>query len=260
MCYDAYKNTFIFLHNKKLSLKRHLPNSITLLNLLSGSIAVIFVVNGDLTAAAICMALGIVFDFVDGFAARKMGVHSELGLQLDSLADVVTSGLVPGLVMMHLLSQLPHSGWDGLLMASSSMDGSRSLLPWLGLLIPLGAAYRLAVFNISVDQKGGFLGLPTPANAIFIMSLPLILEYQGVDAINGIILNPWTLVVITICSVLLMNLPIPMLAFKFKSYAFRDNAARYLFILLALILLVMFQLAAIPLLLLLYIAVSLLNR
>jgi CDP-diacylglycerol--serine O-phosphatidyltransferase len=117
--------------------------------------------------AALFVLLGIFFDFFDGFLARKLKVESALGLQLDSLADMVTSGLVPGLIMFHLISL--------------SMTGSErymDLLPYMGLLITLGSAYRLANFNISTDQKNHFVGLPTPANALLVLSFPLILEYQ----------------------------------------------------------------------------------
>ena len=161
-------------------MKAFIPNLLTLLNLFSGAIAVIFAVEGALTIAALSVLLGIFFDFFDGFLARKLKVESTLGLQLDSLADMVTSGLVPGLIMFQLLS-LSISG------SGHYMD----LLPYTGLLITLGSAYRLANFNIIVDQKNYFTGLPTPANALLILSFPMILEYQNNEAFNFIILNPF---------------------------------------------------------------------
>ena len=139
-------------------MKALIPNLITLLNLFSGTIAVIFAVEGVLTMAAFFVFLGIFFDFIDGFLARKLNVASALGLQLDSLADMVTSGLVPGLIMFQLISQ--------------SLTGSEpyvDLLPYMGLLITLGSAYRLANFNISIEQKNYFTGLPTPANALLVL-------------------------------------------------------------------------------------------
>ena len=134
--------------------------------------------------------LGIFFDFFDGLLARQLNVKSELGLQLDSLADMVTSGLVPGLVMFHLISltvdeEVMHTN----LTLSELVSGNVSFLPYVGLFITLASAYRLAKFNIATNQTNNFIGLPTPANALLILSLPLILEFQNNDFINSIIYN-----------------------------------------------------------------------
>jgi len=133
--------------------KAYIPNFITLLNLFSGCIAVIYALEGDMKRTALFVCAGIFFDFFDGFFARKLKVQSELGVQLDSLADMVTSGLVPGLVLFHLLGLVPQPSWD-----------SESILPYFGLLVTLASAYRLAKFNISDNQSDSFIGLPTPAN------------------------------------------------------------------------------------------------
>ena len=244
-------------------MKRHIPNTLTLLNLLCGSIAVIFAVNDNFVSAALFVFLGIFFDFFDGFAARKLNVQSELGLQLDSLADVVTSGLVPGIVMFKLLG-LTQFGW----MDSSYDDFQISLheltgggyLPFFGLAITLASAYRLAKFNIDTEQQSFFKGLPTPANALLIISLPLILEFQENDVINNIILNKWFLVGLTIFSCWILTSNIKLFALKFKTYGFKDNATRYIFIILCLVLLVTLHFAAIPVIILLYIAMSLLDN
>jgi len=244
-------------------LKKQLPNIITLLNLLCGSIAVLFAVNGELVTTAIFVFLGIFFDFFDGLVARKLNVQSELGLQLDSLADMVTSGLVPGIVMFQLFN-LADSTWiefsyNATVGLSSSL-AQNSFLPFFGLLITLASAYRLAKFNISTNQSDSFIGLPTPANTLLILSFPLILEFQNNDIINAIILNKWFLISITVLSACLMNANIKLLALKFKNFSFKDNSARFILIILAIILLVIFQFAAIPLIILTYIIISILNK
>ncbi len=243
-------NSLLFLQKLKfLSLKKHIPNFITLLNLFCGSIAVIFAVNGNMKLTVLFAFLGIFFDFFDGLLARKLKVDGELGLQLDSLADVVTSGLVPGLVMFYLFN-----------LSNSEASGFNSYLPYFGLLITIASAYRLAKFNISTNQSDSFIGLPTPANALLILSLPLIMEFQNNDIMNAIILNKWFLIAITIISSYLLNAKISLLALKFKKWSFKDNAARYVLIILSIILLVIFQFAAIPLIILCYIFISLLNK
>ena len=225
-----------------------MPNFITLLNLLSGGIAVIFAVKGDLSTAALFVFFGIFFDFFDGFLARKLNVSSEMGLQLDSLADLVTSGLAPALVLVNLieLSILP------------SQDAN-CFLPYLGLLVLLCSAYRLAKFNISTEQSQFFIGLPTPANALLIMSLPLILDYQNSDSYNALILNPFFLVVVTLLSSFLLNAPVKLIALKFKTWNFSENASKYILIIFSLVGLILFKFAGIPLIIIFYIIISLVN-
>ena len=229
-------------------MKAFVPNFITLLNLLSGGIAVIFAVKGDLSTAALFVFFGIFFDFFDGFLARKLNVSSEMGLQLDSLADLVTSGLAPALVLVNLieLSILP------------SQDAN-CFLPYLGLLVLLCSAYRLAKFNISNEQSQFFIGLPTPANALLIMSLPLVLDYQNSDSYNALILNPFFLVVVTLLSSFLLNAPVKLIALKFKTWNFSENASKYTLIIFSLVALILFKFAGIPLIIIFYIMLSLIN-
>lgn len=229
-------------------MKAFVPNFITLLNLLSGGIAVIFAVKGDLSTAALFVFFGIFFDFFDGFLARKLNVSSEMGLQLDSLADLVTSGLAPALVLVNLieLSILP------------SQDAN-CFLPYLGLLVLLCSAYRLAKFNISTEQSQFFIGLPTPANALLIMSLPLILDYQNSDSYNALILNPFFLVVVTLLSSFLLNAPVKLIALKFKTWNFSENASKYILIIFSFVALILFKFAGIPLIIIFYIIISLVN-
>ena len=144
-----------------MSIKKHIPNILTLLNLFCGCIAIVFAADLKFDIAFYFVCLGIFFDFFDGFFARKFGVAGPLGVQLDSLADMVTSGVVPGFVMFCMLSDNDFS--------------TTNYLAYLGFIITLGACYRLANFNIDTRQSDSFIGLPTPANTLFIMSLPMVI-------------------------------------------------------------------------------------
>ncbi|HET8886400.1 MAG TPA: CDP-alcohol phosphatidyltransferase family protein [Salinimicrobium sp.] len=247
-----------------MSIKKNIPNFITLLNLFSGSIAVIFAVQGNLVLAALFVALGIFFDFFDGLAARALNVKSELGLQLDSLADMVTSGLVPGIVMFQLLMRaIPNSEptteieWS---LGNNWLSWDFSTWAIVGLLVTLASAYRLAKFNIDDRQTDSFIGLPTPANALLILSLPLILHFNPDPDLVRIILNQWFLLGLVIFSCIVLNAEIPLFALKFKTWGFKENKIRYLFILYAFVLMIIFQYVAIPLVIFSYVIISLLYR
>jgi len=239
-------------------LKKQIPNFITLLNLLSGSIAVILALQNQLLMAAFFVALGIFFDFFDGLAARSLNVQSELGLQLDSLADMVTSGLVPGIVMFQLLCQAV--GADVLVPKSWGASNFEINFPWIavvGLLVTLGSAYRLAKFNIDDRQTSSFIGLPTPANAILIFSLPLILHFHENEWAVKIILNPYFLIGLSVLSCILLNAEVSLFALKFKNFSLKDNWYRYLFLALSVIGLLIFQFLALPFIIIGYILLSL---
>ena len=240
-------------------MKKHIPNFITLLNVFCGCVATVFAVINKLDLAAFFVFLGIVFDFFDGFAARILDVKSELGLQLDSLADMITSGLVPGIVMFQLLAMTLPNGWNTLVETSDSSFWSGldvALLPFLGFLITMASGYRLAKFNIDENQVSSFIGLPTPANALLILSLPLILLYQNSEFLNDIILNQWFLIGMTILSSYVLNSKIELFSLKFKSWNFQDNVLRYVFIIVSLVLLITMQFIAIPLIIAFYILSS----
>ena len=241
-------------------MKNQVPNIITALNVLCGSVAVLFAVSGDLILASVFVFLGIFFDFFDGLAARLLNAQSEMGLQLDSLADVITSGVVPGIVMFQLLNLAFVGNMQTLTDVFSTQGwnvGVKDYLPLLGLLIVVASAYRLAKFNVDTRQTSGFIGLPTPANALLILSLPLILEYQYSETIEAIILNEWVLIGLTLMSCILLNAEISLFALKFKTWDFKSNAARYIFLVLCVLLLITLKFLAIPLIILLYIVLSL---
>lgn len=244
-------------------MKKHIPNAVTLLNLFCGCIALIFAVNGNFMATCIFVFLGVFFDFFDGLLARLLKAQSPLGIQLDSLADLVTSGVVPGIVMLKLI-ELSTGDWysfayNNTVGATSNLT-LQTFLPIIGLFIPLASAYRLARFNLDEDQQTYFKGLPVPANTLLILSLPLILEYQNNDTLNAIILNPWFLILLTFLSCFLLNSNIKLFALKFKNWSFKANATRYIFIILSIVALVVLRFAAIPLIIILYIVLSVLNR
>ncbi|CAL2084505.1 CDP-diacylglycerol---serine O-phosphatidyltransferase [Tenacibaculum sp. 190524A05c] len=244
-----------------MNIKKHIPNIITLGNLLCGTIATIYAVRGDFYTTAILVGIGIVFDFFDGFVARLLQVQGEFGKQLDSLADMVTSGVVPGIVMVQfmlsstLYNQLGVSSWDAALDMGLNIDNWFSY-EVLGLLLTLFAGYRLAKFNIDERQSDSFIGLPTPAMNLFVLSLPLISEYTTNVLIQDIIHNKYVLIVITILLSVLMVSEVKLFSLKFKNYAFNKNIFKYTFLLLSIALLITLKFVAIPVIILLYILLS----
>jgi CDP-diacylglycerol---serine O-phosphatidyltransferase len=214
----------------------HLPNFLTCCNLICGCLGIIFLWEDNTIPAAYFVWAACIFDFLDGFAARILKISSPIGKELDSLADVVSFGVLPSLFMYTLLvfeSPFPY-------------------LPYVALLIAVCSAIRLAVFNLDETQSDSFKGLPTPANAIFITALPF-LDYPVFDFIH----SPLILAVITVIFSLLLVSRIDLFALKFKNYSWGENKIRFTFLLLSVLLLAVLQLAALPLIIILYIALSL---
>ena len=227
-----------------MNLKKHIPNLITLLNLLSGCIALVFAGEANFEMAFFFVCLGIFFDFFDGFFARLFNVSSPLGLQLDSLADMVTSGVVPGFVMFKMVSNCVNS------------DPSLIYLPFFGFIITLGSCYRLANFNIDTRQTDSFIGLPTPANAIFILSLPLILKNSDSLLVLEMLTNYWILLMVSIISAFILNAEIPLFALKIKKFNLKENALQLFFLLISILLLVLFQFSGVALVIIFYVSLS----
>jgi len=242
-------------------MKKHIPNLFTLMNLFSGMIAVIMAATDELELAALFVFLGIFFDFFDGFFARKFNVAGELGKQLDSLADVVTSGVVPGIIMFQLMLYAAKGQWFMELSCEVGnwheyQDTYYYFLPFSGLFITLAAAYRLANFNIDERQTSSFIGLPTPAFSIFVVSLPLILFYSDNSFFIGLLQNFYVLLGITILGCYMMNAEIPLFSLKFKNHGWKGNETKYLFLLGTMVMLFALQTVAIPLTILLYVLLS----
>jgi len=225
-------------------MKRHIPNFITLLNLFSGCIALVFAMQGDFLNAFIFVSLGIFFDFFDGFFARILKVQSPLGVQLDSLADMVTSGVVPGFVMFKMLSEY----------------STNELLPYCGFIITLGSCMRLAKFNIDTRQTDSFIGLPTPANALFILSLPLVVQHTEFAFFIQALTNIWVLVGISILSSYILNAELPLFSLKIKNFSFAKYKLQIFFLVLSLVFLIGFKFLGVPLIILCYVFLSFLFK
>lgn len=239
-----------------MKIAQFLPNLLTLLNLFSGCLAVVYAVNNQIYYTVLFVLLGIFFDFFDGFAARLLNVQSELGKQLDSLADMVTSGIVPGVVMVQMLLKSSHKE------PLSYMDGfvNFPIVALFGFAITLASCYRLANFNIDENQTESFVGLPTPANTLFIMSLPLMQMYDEYHYISYIVDNHYVLLLVTALSCYMLNAKIELFALKFKSFKFSENKVKFFFLGLSLILIGTIKLAAIPAIILVYLLLSLIDN
>ena len=243
-----------------MSIKKHIPNLLTLGNLLCGTIATIFAVQGDFVSAAFLVVLGIFFDFFDGFAARLLTVSGELGKQLDSLADMVTSGVVPGIVMFQLLSSGNFTNGSTITETMTWVGLKFNTIQILGLLLTLAACYRLAKFNIDTRQTDSFIGLPTPAMSLFVVSLPLIVEYSDYSFITDLVQNNYFLIGVTLILSYLMNAELPLFSLKFKNYSFKDNIQKYSFLLTSILLIITLKFISIPLIILLYVLFSIISN
>ncbi|MES2140372.1 MAG: CDP-alcohol phosphatidyltransferase family protein [Bacteroidota bacterium] len=241
-----------------MNIKKNIPNAITCGNLFCGCLAVVCAFNGNLLWTAYLVGIAGILDFLDGFIARLLHVHSEIGKQLDSLADMVTFGLVPGVVMFIFLSKAAaiYAGSSGSNMVVVSY------LPLFAFLITIFSAIRLAKFNIDTRQTNSFIGVPTPANALLICSLPLIQFFQptvGNFSLIPILENVWFLLVLTILMSYLLVAELPLFALKFKNFGWADNKIRYSFLIASVVMLLLFQFIAIPFIIFLYVILSVIN-
>mgnify|MGYP001627974113 CR=1 FL=1 len=222
--------------------KKHIPNALTSLNLLSGMIGIHYVMtNGPFYGFYFIIAAAI-FDFFDGFAARLLKVQSPIGKELDSLADLVTFGVLPSFILFLLLEPVSPYDW----------------LPYVAFFIGIQSALRLAKFNIDDRQADSFIGVPTPANALFFSTLPLL--GTSVAWIENGLENPWVLTALTLIFSLLLTAELPLLALKFKNFTWNGNQWRYLVLIISGISIVLLGLAGIPIAVLSYICLSLVNN
>ncbi|MFC6995983.1 CDP-alcohol phosphatidyltransferase family protein [Rufibacter roseus] len=231
-------------------MKKNIPNFITCLNLLCGCLAIYFIFQQELVTAAYLVVIAAVLDFMDGMVARVLHVYSEIGKQLDSLADMVSFGFVPGAVMLQLFSRsLESNGFT---------EPVASMLPFLGFLITIFSALRLAKFNIDTRQTTSFIGVPTPACTMLIISFPLIMANDSFG-LTEVILNPYFLIGITLLFSYLLVAELPLFALKFKTFAWKGNEIRFIFLGLAIIFFLALNFAAIPITIALYILLSLIK-
>ena len=241
-----------------MSVTKQIPNFITLLNLAAGLVALVYAFDTNLQMAFIWVCIGIFFDFWDGFFARILKAQSAMGLQLDSLADMVTSGVVPGVAMYKLLENIQELHDDYNLSADNYYLG---MLPYVGFIITLASCYRLAKFNVDTRQTDSFIGLPTPANALFILSLPVILNHSdGSGIVFDALSNPYILVGISLLSAFMLNAEIPLFSLKVKYFNWETNKIQVIFLVLSMLLLFFFQYLGIPLIILSYFILSFINN
>ncbi|WP_199117521.1 CDP-diacylglycerol--serine O-phosphatidyltransferase [Pedobacter sp. ASV28] len=217
-------------------MKKHLPNALTCANLLSGCIGIVFSFNGELKIAAYFVILSGIFDFFDGMVARMLNVKGDLGKQLDSLADMVSFGFLPGVIMFQLLKL---------------SNSANEYLPYFGFLITIFSALRLAKFNIDERQTVDFIGLNTPMNTLFIVSLPYVAISYPELVNNWVILS----IVTALTSYLLVS-EIRIFSLKFSNFSWKDNKIKFIFVILSFTLFAWLQFIAIPLVLALYIGLS----
>jgi CDP-diacylglycerol---serine O-phosphatidyltransferase len=232
-------------------LKQHIPNAITLVNLLFGICAVMSTLYGQFEDAAICVFFSLVADFADGFVARMLKVQSPLGVQLDSLADMVSFGVVPG-AMLYML------------MVKSMQFGEVVPLRILPEALPafavtLFAAVRLAKFNIDERQTEGFIGLATPSVTMFVTGLLLMYQYNSFGLGNAIANGSLIYLLSALLSVLMIS-ELPMFGLKFKSFGWKGNEIRLTFVAVSLIALVLLREMALPLIIASYVLLNLLLK
>ena len=266
---------FIYLRYY-MSIKKHIPNAITCCNLLCGCLAIVQAFEGNLVYSAYLVGLAAIFDFFDGFAARMLKVSSPIGKDLDSLADMVTFGVVPGIVMFKLL-QINEFSYENAVYSFQFIRG----IEYLAFTIPIFSAIRLAKFNNDIRQSDSFIGVPTPANAILIGSLTLIIlpfikkQFYNLsnqsnenfidvttpgELVDRLFFIHCMLLFITLIFSFLLVSELPLFALKFKHFKWKDNEIRFVFLGLSLVMLVALQFIGIPLIIILYILMSVISN
>lgn len=257
-----------------MSFKKHIPDSITCCNLLSGCLGITFAIEGNLHAASYMIAMAVLFDFMDGLVARLLKTGTVIGKDLDSLADMVSFGVLPGVLMLQLMTHA---------IKEQPIADAYSWCIYSAFLIPLFSALRLAKFNNDARQSDTFIGLPTPANAIMIGSLSFIIPseiiFSRADAnlVQPVIISPFSLntynstfstpvlsniyvlIAITVVMSFLLVAELPMIALKFRTFGWRDNKFRYLLLITCAALIIIFKFAGIPLAIVWYIILSILK-
>lgn len=244
---------------RSLNIKQHIPNAITSGNLLCGCLAITEIFNNNLTGAAYLIGIAAILDFFDGFAARMLKVSSPIGKDLDSLADMVTFGVVPGFILFKLMAMAQTYSYSEEAIGEVVKTGSINWVNYTAFLIPVFSALRLAKFNHDIRQSDSFIGLPTPANTLLIASFPLTLQF-GSPALAPYILNTTTLCSISVILSALLVAELPLIALKFKSFGWKGNEIRYIFMIGCAVLLFLFQVTGIALAIIFYLIISLINN
>ncbi|WAC15462.1 CDP-diacylglycerol--serine O-phosphatidyltransferase [Dyadobacter pollutisoli] len=223
-------------------IRRNIPNALTCGNLLCGCIGVVEAFHNNLLLSCVLIGIALIFDFFDGFLARLLKVSSPIGKDLDSLADMVTFGLLPSIILYQLLMQ-----------SIPDLLGIWKAYP--AFIMAIFSAIRLAKFNNDPRQSDSFIGVPTPANAMLIGSLPLIVHTQDVFW-KDLIINTNNLLILTVVMSYLLVMEMPLIALKFKHFQWKGNEARFILILLTIVLLITLKILAVPAILILYVLLS----
>lgn len=214
-------------------LSAHIPNFITSLNLFAGCLAIYYGFRGNYELVLFFVLIAAVFDFADGLAARLLHAYSPMGKELDSLADIVSFGVAPGVLVLSMLTQSELPYW----------------VAFAGFIIPVFSALRLAKFNIDERQSASFIGLPTPANALFWVGM-------GYSFSEILIANPWYIVAFAFIFSGLLVSELPMFSLKFKNLKWKDNSVQFIFLLVSILLIALFQTQAIAFIIAWYIVLS----
>lgn len=223
-------------------IRRNIPNALTCGNLLCGCIGVVEAFHNNLILSCLLIGVALIFDFFDGFVARLLKVTSPIGRDLDSLADMVTFGLLPSIIVYQLLMQ-----------SIPDLLGIWKAYP--AFIIAIFSAIRLAKFNNDPRQSDSFIGVPTPANAMLIASLPLIIQFEG-GFWKEIIVKTNNLLIFSVVMSYLLVMEMPLIALKFKNFSWKGNEARFTLIAASIVLLVTLKILAVPALLILYLLLS----
>ena len=228
-------------------LKKSLPNGLTCCNLISGCIAVSYALGGDAQTALLFIIIGAVFDFFDGFTARALKVSSPIGKELDSLADDITFGFAPSAIAFMMLKQCA---------VPDSLLGAQKIYPYAAFVMAAFSALRLAKFNLDERQTSSFIGMPTPANALFWGALACSVKAE-------LLASPaaaYIIILMVFGSSALLVSEIPMFALKFKNYSWKDNKVKYIFLALSLAVIIPFGIGGLAIAILLYLMLSLLTE
>ncbi len=227
-------------------MKKHIPNSVTCLNLFSGCLGIVFAFQGNLIWASYAIVIAAVFDFFDGMLARLLKAYSDIGKELDSLADMVSFGVLPSVIIYQLFALSPQT------------DFGAEWISFSAFIIAVFSALRLAKFNIDTRQSENFIGLPTPANALLIASFPLIIA-ESSTYFAEFILNHWFLAIFSFIMSMLLVAEVPLISLKFKSLKFQENLLRYILIISSVLLLLFLKFEAVPVIILIYFLISLIQ-
>lgn len=228
-------------------LKKSLPNGLTCCNLISGCIAVSYALGGDAQTALLFIIIGAVFDFFDGFTARALKVSSPIGKELDSLADDITFGFAPSAIAFMMLKQCA---------VPDSLLGAQKIYPYAAFVMAAFSALRLAKFNLDERQTSSFIGMPTPANALFWGALACSVNAELLASSAA----AYIIILMVFGSSALLVSEIPMFALKFKNYSWKDNKVKYIFLVLSLAVIIPFGIGGLAIAILLYLMLSLLTE